>query len=92
PTAPRLHESVGAEAAARGIDVLVAVGVFAEDIARGARENGLGEIYTAADRLEAQEILTRVLRPGDVLLVKASRALRLDLLLEDDALEGYIEP
>ncbi|HUT99198.1 MAG TPA: UDP-N-acetylmuramoyl-tripeptide--D-alanyl-D-alanine ligase [bacterium] len=92
PTAPRLHESVGAEAAKRGIAVLVAVGAFAEDIARGARENGLGEIYTAADRHEAGRILKRVLRPGDVLLVKASRALRLDFLLEDDALEGYIEP
>jgi len=92
PTAPRLHESVGAEAAERGVEVLVAVGAFAEDIARGARENGLGEIYTAADRLEAQTILKRVLRTGDTLLVKASRALRLDLLLEEDALEGYIEP
>jgi UDP-N-acetylmuramoyl-tripeptide--D-alanyl-D-alanine ligase len=82
PTAPRLHESVGAEAAARGIAVLVAVGAFAEDIARGARENGLEEVYTAADRVEALEILKRVLRPGDVLLAKASRALRLDLLLD----------
>jgi len=92
PTAPRLHESVGAEAAERGVEVLVAVGAFAGDIARGARENGLEDVYTAADRVEALEILRRVLRPGDALLVKASRALRLDLLLEDDALEGYVEP
>jgi UDP-N-acetylmuramoyl-tripeptide--D-alanyl-D-alanine ligase len=88
PTAHRLHESVGAEAAERGVEVLVAVGGFARDIARGARENGLAEVYTAADRHEAQGILQRVLRPGDVLLVKASRALRLDLLLDENEPEG----
>ncbi|OGD79578.1 MAG: hypothetical protein A2Y64_07915 [Candidatus Coatesbacteria bacterium RBG_13_66_14] len=88
PTAPRLHESVGAEAAQRGIEVLVAVGEFAQDIARGAREYGLGNIHVASDRHEAWEILKRILRPGDALLVKASRALRLDLLLEESELEG----
>jgi len=87
-TAPRLHESLGAEAAQRGVEVLVAVGAFARDIARGARVNGLKEIYTADDRVGAQEILKRVLRPGDVLLVKASRALRLDLLLDENEPEG----
>jgi len=88
PTAPRLHESVGAEAAERGVEVLVAVGAFAGDIARGALKNGLAETYTAADRHEAIKILKRVLRTGDVLLVKASRALRLDLLLDEGSPEG----
>ena len=82
PTAPVLHYSVGAEAAERGVAVLIAVGSYAEDIARGARDHGSKEIYEAADRRGAHHILQKVLRPGDVLLLKASRALRLDLLLD----------
>ncbi len=82
PTASKLHQSVGAEAAERGVVVLIAVGEHAEEIARGARDHGLKEIYEAADRRDAHQILQKVLRPGDVLLLKASRALRLDLLLD----------
>jgi UDP-N-acetylmuramoyl-tripeptide--D-alanyl-D-alanine ligase len=83
PTAPQLHYSVGAEAAERGVAVLIAVGEYAGEIARGARDSGLEELYEAADRHGALEILRRVLRRGDVLLVKASRALRLDILLSE---------
>lgn len=82
PTAAELHYCVGEEAAERGVAVLIAVGEYAEKIARGARDHGLKELYEAADRREANEILLKVLRPGDVLLLKASRVLRLDLLLD----------
>ncbi len=82
PTAAELHYCVGEEAAERGVAVLIAVGEYADKIARGARDHGLKELYEAADRREANEILLNVLRPGDVLLLKASRVLRLDLLLD----------
>ena len=82
PTAPQLHYDLGKEAAERGIALLIAVGEYAGEIVRGARDHGLTSIYEAADRHGALEILHGVLQPDDVLLVKASRALRLDLLIE----------
>lgn len=83
PAAEELHHEVGALVARLGIDVLVAVGGLAAETAAGAREAGMSRVYRARDRAEARERLLEVLRPGDVLLAKASNALELDRLLEE---------
>lgn len=77
------HLRTGAIAAA-ACELLVTVGVDATDIARGAREAGMASdaIVEVPDRAEAVAKLTEVLRPGDVVLVKASRGAELDLLVD----------
>ena len=77
------HERVGVAAAAH-VDLLIVVGEGAAGIARGAREAGLAadRIVEAADRAAALVELDRRLLPGDVVLVKASRGIELDLLVE----------
>jgi UDP-N-acetylmuramoyl-tripeptide--D-alanyl-D-alanine ligase len=78
------HREVG-RAAADVADLLVVVGgPGAAGIAGGAREAGLdpGRILEAADRDAAAEALLARLRDGDVVLVKASRGVALDLLVE----------
>jgi UDP-N-acetylmuramoyl-tripeptide--D-alanyl-D-alanine ligase len=77
------HLAVGAEAASRA-DLLVAVGPGAAPIAAGARRAGMAEgaIVQAADRDGARDALVDVLRPGDVVLLKASRGVELDLLVD----------
>ncbi len=77
------HLRTGAIAAA-ACELLVTVGVDATDIARGAREAGMASdaIVEVSDRAEAVAKLTEVLRPGDVVLVKASRGAELDLLVD----------
>lgn len=77
------HLRTGAVAAA-ACELLLTVGLEATDIARGAREAGMAPhaIVEVIDRAEALARLTEVLRPGDVVLVKASRGAELDRLVE----------
>jgi UDP-N-acetylmuramoyl-tripeptide--D-alanyl-D-alanine ligase len=90
PDAAAEHERLGRDAVAAGVDLLVAVGPDAVGIADGASAAGLGEGRGAGevsvhvpDRAAARELLSGVLRPGDVVLVKASRSYGLELLAAD---------
>jgi UDP-N-acetylmuramoyl-tripeptide--D-alanyl-D-alanine ligase len=80
------HERLGRDAVAAGADLVVAVGPDAVGIAAGAtaagHRAGEGSVHVA-DRSEARALLARVLRPGDVVLVKASRSYGLELLAAD---------
>jgi UDP-N-acetylmuramoyl-tripeptide--D-alanyl-D-alanine ligase len=77
------HREVG-RAAAAVCDLLCVVGPGAEGIAGGAREAGLpaGRLIVAADPAVAAERLVEVLHAGDVVLVKASRGVALEVLVD----------
>ena len=78
------HERVGAAAAAVA-DRLIVVGEGAAAIETGARDAGLDAtaISVVADRGAARARLLADLRPGDVVLVKASRGIALDILVDE---------
>jgi UDP-N-acetylmuramoyl-tripeptide--D-alanyl-D-alanine ligase len=78
------HRRVG-EAAADIVDELIVVGAEAGDIATGASSAGLSasRIRQMPDRAAATAHLAEGLRPGDVVLVKASRGVALDLLVDE---------
>jgi UDP-N-acetylmuramoyl-tripeptide--D-alanyl-D-alanine ligase len=76
PTAAEHHRAVGAAAAALGVEVLVAVGPLARGYLEGA--GPIAEPYWLPDRAELLDLLRRVVRPDDVVLVKASRVGRLE--------------
>jgi UDP-N-acetylmuramoyl-tripeptide--D-alanyl-D-alanine ligase len=74
------HRQAGRESAA-ACDLLVAVGgADAGRIADGARDAGIAaeSVHVVEDADSAAELLRRVLRPGDVVLVKGSRGVGLD--------------
>jgi UDP-N-acetylmuramyl pentapeptide synthase len=73
-----LHREVGAHAAASGVDVLITVGERARKMA-GAFP---GETHSVADAAEAASMLTGLLRAGDVVLVKGSRGVGLEVVAE----------
>jgi UDP-N-acetylmuramoyl-tripeptide--D-alanyl-D-alanine ligase len=77
------HLEVG-EAAARVADLLVVIGDEAIAIADGARDAGLdrAKVLFVRDRDAALDVLRPRLRDGDVVLVKASRGIALDLLVD----------
>lgn len=77
------HHVVG-EAAARTVDWLVVVGEAAAGIARGALAGGMepGRVTLVPDADAAREHLVPRLRDGDVVLVKASRGIELDRLVD----------
>jgi UDP-N-acetylmuramoyl-tripeptide--D-alanyl-D-alanine ligase len=73
PEAPEYHRATGAEVAGAGIDVLVAVG----PLASGYMVDGVRSVHVdTAD--EAAKALVEILEPGDVVLVKGSRAVGLE--------------
>jgi UDP-N-acetylmuramoyl-tripeptide--D-alanyl-D-alanine ligase len=76
-TAPAYHREVGEAAAELGVDELLAVG----ELARGYLEAGVPGRWTPNVH-EALRELEEVVRPGDAVLVKASRAVGLELIAE----------
>ena len=86
PGAAAEHERLGRDAAAAGTDLIVAVGDDAVGIADGAVAAGRlagKESVHVPDRTAARELLDDLLRPGDVVLVKASRSYGLERLAAD---------
>jgi UDP-N-acetylmuramoyl-tripeptide--D-alanyl-D-alanine ligase len=72
------HEEVGRRAAENGVHQLFAVGKMAPAMARSARAAGLTRVIELADVDVACGALKSFLKPGDVVLLKASRAMRLE--------------
>ncbi|HEV3319005.1 MAG TPA: UDP-N-acetylmuramoyl-tripeptide--D-alanyl-D-alanine ligase [Solirubrobacteraceae bacterium] len=75
PDERRFHREIGAHAAARGVDVLVTVGPLAAEMAPAFAG---ADTHSVADAPAAAELLTRLLSPGDTVLVKGSRGVGLE--------------
>lgn len=78
------HFHLGEHVARAGIDILVTVGERARRIAEGAKAEGMaaGGVRPCATVDEAIEVLDDELQTGDVLLVKASRVMGLEAVVE----------
>jgi UDP-N-acetylmuramoyl-tripeptide--D-alanyl-D-alanine ligase len=74
----RHHRDVGGWAASAGVDVLVTVGPLAAEM--GARFNG--EVHAVADAAAAARLARDLVQPGDVVLVKGSRGVGLEVVAE----------
>jgi UDP-N-acetylmuramoyl-tripeptide--D-alanyl-D-alanine ligase len=91
PGAAEEHTRLGRDAVAAGVDLVVAVGPDAVGIADGAAAAGRRpgeESVVVPDRAAARQLMSEVLRPGDVVLVKASRSYGLELLAADLLADG----
>jgi UDP-N-acetylmuramoyl-tripeptide--D-alanyl-D-alanine ligase len=77
------HRALGAEAA-RVVKALGAFGPLSRHLAEGARRAGLPEadVFEGEDAAALSEWVRRRLAPGDVLLVKGSRGMRLERVVE----------
>jgi len=66
------------------LDVLVVYGSFRQEVADGAAEAGLSpdHIFPVASRAEGARILRELLAPGDWLLVKGSRSMHMEGLID----------
>ena len=82
-----LHREIGKFAAAHGVDILFTLGDLGKLIADGAVAAGLDgdNVFSYTDIDEITPIVEKIkaaLAPGDAILFKASRALRLERLVE----------
>ena len=76
------HAEVGRRAAELGIGQLFAIGKMAPVMAAAARKAGLSRVIEFADVETARNAVKTFLKPGDVVLLKASRAARLERIAE----------
>jgi UDP-N-acetylmuramoyl-tripeptide--D-alanyl-D-alanine ligase len=85
PDGPRLHEEIGSAAARLAVDHLVVVGELGRAIGAGARAAGLAadRVTEARDAAAAAVAARMHSRPGDWILVKASRGMRLEAVLDE---------
>ena len=74
------HRRAG-RAAAEHADVLYAYGPSADAIARGAEEKGMAAVHAFTDQNELVEKLRADAKPGDALLFKGSRGMRMERAL-----------
>jgi len=77
------HAAIGAHAAASGVALLIAAGP--RSVAMLERYGG--EAHAAADAAEAAALARKLVRPGDTVLVKASRGVGLEVVAEALAAE-----
>jgi UDP-N-acetylmuramoyl-tripeptide--D-alanyl-D-alanine ligase len=80
-----LHEECGRAAAAAGLNLLVTVGgPPAEALGRTAVVAGMSAtaVRHAATSAEAADLAARLVAPGDVVLVKGSRGVKTDLVVD----------
>lgn len=77
-----IHRETGAKIAGTGIDRLVGVRGLASEIVEGARNAGLADAEFAEDSDQAAELVADTIKPGDVVLVKGSRGVRTEKIVE----------
>ena len=81
----RFHHLVGRQAAESGIDLIVAVGKLAEFISNGAQEAGMSEKKIKRCNLtqEACDTVLNLIKKGDTILIKGSRAMRMEQIVKE---------
>ena len=87
--AEKMHEEIGAMAAGSDISMLYATGEFAETVASGAAGGGMKSknIFTGSKK-EIVDDLTERLRTNDWILVKGSRGMEMEEIVEGLMDEG----
>jgi UDP-N-acetylmuramoyl-tripeptide--D-alanyl-D-alanine ligase len=81
PTGEQMHRESGKHMADKGIDILVGVRGLAKPMVEAANASGIHAEFVATPE-EAGEWLARETRDGDVVLLKASRGVKLEKALE----------
>ena len=79
--APQAHYKVG-QKTAEICQMLLAYGVNSQEYIRGAMDNGLSNARVFTDHASLAEALSGELRPGDCLLVKGSRGMKMERVLQ----------
>jgi UDP-N-acetylmuramoyl-tripeptide--D-alanyl-D-alanine ligase len=79
----RSHCEVGETAAVLGVDHVIAIGNVAAAISNAAERAGLGNSRAVNSTTEAAEILVEIAEPGDLVLIKGSRAARTERVMEE---------
>ncbi len=81
PDAAEIHRETGEKIARCGVDMLLGVRGFGKDLTDGAKAAGLDADF-AEDSDAAGKLLAEIVKSGDVILVKGSRGVRTEKVIE----------
>jgi UDP-N-acetylmuramoyl-tripeptide--D-alanyl-D-alanine ligase len=81
---PVLHYQCGACAAEHGFDIIVAVQGAAQELARGALAGGVpgSQVHFFTEVNPAIDFVSRKVQPGDLVLIKGSRGVHLEKMVQ----------
>lgn len=80
--AEAIHFETGKKIAASGVDALYGVRGLAKHLIEGAKENGLPDVLFFTDSDEAANEIVNLVQTGDLILVKGSRGVRTEKIVE----------
>lgn len=79
----KAHREVSEYAKEKEIDLLFSIGEFNEAYREGFEEVNKDNYKSFLNNKEAAKYIKNIIRDGDVILVKASRAMRLEEIVEE---------
>ena len=88
----KLHEGIGGIIGETGVDAIFLMGVFARATAAGARRKGMpaSRIFFPSAPVDVADHLSSALQAGDWVLVKGSRAMKMEEVIK--VLSGMFDP
>ena len=78
----QIHHETGDKIAKAGIDLLIGVRGLAKEMVEGAKSAGFTGAQFSADSEVAADLITRIVCEGDIILVKGSRGVRTEKVIE----------
>ena len=82
PYEVQAHARLGRQVAEAGIDLFVAVGPLSRRAADSARAAGARDVKHVPDSEAAADLVTSAVQPGDLILVKGSRGMRMERVVQ----------
>jgi len=82
PLRGAMHREAGKRAAAAGVHLLVAVGPESKATAEVARRSGVPETYHHTNSAQAAETVSELVRDGDLVVVKGSRGMHMERVVQ----------
>lgn len=80
--AEEAHSAIGRKLAQHNVDAVVTVGTLARFIALSAQQTGVKFVMPCEDHAKAQAVIREIIKPGDTLLIKGSRGMKMEKMLE----------
>jgi UDP-N-acetylmuramoyl-tripeptide--D-alanyl-D-alanine ligase len=83
PEGPELHRECGRDAARASLGMVIGVQGMAKEILEGALQAGMmrSRLSFARDTVQAGDLLARTVKKGDVVLIKGSRGVKLEQVI-----------
>ncbi len=79
------HRTIGKTIARLGVDLVITLGPLAKQAGQGAIDAGMPKdrVLEAGSQAEAAALLKKMSRPGDTVLIKGSRGMKMEKILEE---------